>query len=204
MASFGIGSPLPGEAVEYRPGNPEWNGHAGLVVLSGCSGGGKSTLLEALAARGYDVFPEPGRQIVREEAFLGGEALPWTDAARFAERCLERAFYFFNLARPEKAPVFFDRSLADAVIALERMGAPVPPRFEGILERCRYGRVFLVPPWEALFAQDAERRHGFAEAVAEYEALLEGYAAWGYAPVVVPKGSVAERVAFLEAALDGI
>lgn len=31
------------------------------VVISGCSGGGKSTLLSELAARGYHVVHEPGR-----------------------------------------------------------------------------------------------------------------------------------------------
>jgi predicted ATPase len=38
-----------------------------LVVISGCSGGGKSTLLAELAQRGYGVVEEPGRRIVREE-----------------------------------------------------------------------------------------------------------------------------------------
>jgi predicted ATPase len=71
------------------------------------------------------------------------------------------------------------------------------------VRRCRYGgRVFLVPPWEALFAGDGERRHGFADAVAEYEALTVSYAAKGYDTVVVPHGPVADRADFLEAALN--
>jgi predicted ATPase len=37
-----------------------------FIVLSGCSGGGKSTLLAALQRRGFAVFEEPGRQIVKE------------------------------------------------------------------------------------------------------------------------------------------
>ena len=38
-----------------------------FVIISGCSGGGKSTLLAELARRGYRVVEEPGRRIVAEE-----------------------------------------------------------------------------------------------------------------------------------------
>ena len=38
-----------------------------LVVLSGCSGGGKSSLLTELGRRGFGAFEEPGRQVVKEQ-----------------------------------------------------------------------------------------------------------------------------------------
>ena len=34
-----------------------------FVVISGCSGGGKSTLLSELGRRGYGTVEEPGRRI---------------------------------------------------------------------------------------------------------------------------------------------
>jgi predicted ATPase len=43
-----------------------------FVVISGCSGGGKSTLLIELGRRGYATVEEPGRRIVKEEML--GEA----------------------------------------------------------------------------------------------------------------------------------
>ena len=55
-------------------------GNMGLVVVSGSSGGGKSTLLAALGRRGYPVVEEPGRRIVASEIERGGDALPWKDA----------------------------------------------------------------------------------------------------------------------------
>ena len=187
--------------ADYVAGNPAWCGSARLVVVSGCSGGGKSALLAEMAARGYPVFPEPGRQVVREEEFVGGDALPWRDAARFAERCIARAAYFFNIARPEARPALFDRSIIDAVTALQRMGS-VPPACAEAARRYRYGRrVFMVPPWPELFAADAERRHGFEAAAAEYEALMRAYPAHGYETVVVPRASVDVRADFLEAEL---
>ncbi len=62
-----------------------------FVVVSGCSGGGKSTLLAELGRRGHSVVEEPGRRIVRQELHDGGSALPWIDAAAFARRAVAMA-----------------------------------------------------------------------------------------------------------------
>jgi predicted ATPase len=70
-----------------------------FVVISGCSGGGKSTLLEELAARGYAVVEEPGRRIVQEELAGNGAALPWVDAAAFARRAIAVALADREAAR---------------------------------------------------------------------------------------------------------
>ena len=189
------------DEAAYDPANPAVAGSDSLVVVSGCSGGGKSALIAELARRGSRVFPEPGRQIVREQALIGGPALPWTDLAAFAELALSRAMHFFATAPSDGRPVLFDRGIVDAVTALERIGRAAPHHAEAV-RRCRYGRrVFMVPPWEALFAGDGERRHGFAEAVAEYEGLTASYAAKGYEAVVVPHGPIADRADVLEAAL---
>ncbi|WP_081718406.1 AAA family ATPase [Lutibaculum baratangense] len=48
-----------------------------FLIISGCSGGGKSTLLSALSRRGHAVIEEPGLRIVRKETSSGGGALPW-------------------------------------------------------------------------------------------------------------------------------
>ena len=47
------------------------------VVISGCSGGGKSTLIAELSRRGFAVVSEPGRRIVAEELAGDGKSLPW-------------------------------------------------------------------------------------------------------------------------------
>lgn len=54
-----------------------------FVIISGCSGGGKSTLLAELQRRGYPVIEEPGRRIVEEQLGTGGHALPWLDMPAF-------------------------------------------------------------------------------------------------------------------------
>ncbi len=60
-----------------------------LIVISGCSGGGKSTLLDELRARGCAVVSEVGRRLLREELACGGTALPWADPTAFLRRKIE-------------------------------------------------------------------------------------------------------------------
>ncbi|SJZ48952.1 Predicted ATPase [Enhydrobacter aerosaccus] len=171
-----------------------------FVVISGCSGGGKSTLLTELGRRGYSVVEEPGRRIVAQELATDGDALPWKDGSAFARRALDMALVDYRAAHYGKGWVFFDRGLIDAAAALQHStGEQALQRFGQVH---RYNRtVFLVPPWPELYTQDQERQHDFAAAVAEYERLLEAYPAVGYDLVILPKLTVAERADFLLACL---
>lgn len=168
------------------------------IVVSGCSGGGKSTLLAEMARRGWAVVEEPGRRVVDAERAAGGRALPWVDIAAFAHRCAELAIADFDAAGP--GVTFFDRSLIDAVAGLERETGAAPPALLEALETRRYApTVVLAPPWPALFHTDDARRHGFEEAMFEYRHLLTRCPQAGYAVAHLPRGPVADRADWLEA-----
>ncbi|QRI63552.1 AAA family ATPase [Shinella sp. PSBB067] len=171
-----------------------------FVVLSGCSGGGKSTLLEELARRGHAVVEEPGRRIVQEELAAGGSALPWLDLAAFARCAVAVALADRQRMADHPGLVFFDRGLIDAASALEASGGePVVAAFAAAH---RYNRkVFLTPPWPEIYAGDAERRHGFDAALAEYARLEMTYPLLGYETVVLPKVPVSQRADFMLARL---
>ena len=173
-----------------------------FVILSGCSGGGKSTLLDALAERGFAVVPEPGRRIVAKELAGDGAALPWIDLAAFARRAVALALDDLAAHRDTPGWVVFDRGLVDAAAALAHAtgvsAAEIvcagPP-----LHRT----VFLTPPWPEIYVADAERQHGFDDAVAEYERLAALYPALGFEVVVLPKSNVAERADLVMRTLAG-
>jgi predicted ATPase len=171
-----------------------------FVVISGCSGGGKSTLLAELARRGYAVVEEPGRRIVQEELAINGAALPWVDGAAFARRAIDVALADREAARALSGWVFFDRGLVDAAAALQHMtGEPALDRV-GHLHRY-HRRVFLTPPWPEIYATDAERRHDLDAAVSEYDRLSNAYPSLGYEVIVLPKIGVSERADFILHAL---
>ena len=171
-----------------------------FVAISGCSGGGKSTLLAELKARGHAVVEEPGRRIIAEEAASGGDALPWADLAAFLRRAIAMALRDREEAADHQGWVFFDRGLVDAASALEALtGEPILHRLCDVHRYHR--RMFMAPPWPEIHVTDADRRHGFDAAVAEYERLMQTYPALGYEVLSLPKATVAARANFVLAAL---
>ncbi|MEZ5930617.1 MAG: AAA family ATPase [Alphaproteobacteria bacterium] len=167
-----------------------------FVVISGCSGGGKSTLLDALAALGHRVVHEPGRRIVREELASGGRALPWDDPAAFARRAVRLTLRDRAQSAHHAGWVFFDRGLIDAASALQHLTGKFV--LERLARRHRCHRtVFLTPPWPEIYVKDDERRHDLADALEEYERLCRIYPSLGYEVQILPKVSVTERVAFV-------
>ena len=61
--------------------------------------------------------------------------------------------------------------------------------------------VFLLPPWEAIFVNDAERDQTFAEAVTVYDRVTRWYRGLGYTILEVPPAASAERADFVLRAL---
>lgn len=161
------------------------------ILLTGCLGGGKSTLLAALAARGHAVVAEPGRRVIAEARRDGTDALPWRDVAAFAGRALEMATADF--AAVTARVTIFDRGTPDAALALGIEDLAGLPRYDD--------PVLVAPPWRAIFREEGDRRHCFAAAVAEHDRIVAALERLGHRLCVLPCAAVAKRVAVVEAAL---
>ncbi len=173
-----------------------------FVIISGCSGGGKSTLLAELASRGFAVVEEPGRRIVEAEITQGGSALPWHDMAAFLRRLIDLAIADYDAACCQEGIAFFDRGLIDAAAALEAFtGESAVTRFAPA--QPFHCRVFLTPPWPKIYVIDAVRRHSFDEAIAEYSRLTALYPALGYDICTLPKIGVKERADYVMEMISG-
>ncbi|MDX6751732.1 AAA family ATPase [Geminicoccaceae bacterium 1502E] len=169
-----------------------------LLVLTGGPGSGKSTLIEALARAGHACMDEAGRGVIRDQMAIGGRALPWEDPLAFAELMLCWDMRSHRLARKHDGPVFLDRSVVDVLGYLRLSGLPVPPHMERAAAAFRYERrVFILPPWPAIYTNDGERRQSPEEAERTYEAMVAIYAEQGYELVAVPRLPVEERLAFV-------
>lgn len=166
-----------------------------FILITGCSGGGKSTLLAELQRRGYAVVPEPGRRIIAAETSAAGPTLPWIDPDAFARRAIDMARTDLVQAERMHGPVFFDRGLIDAHVALKHANGA--SGYPATLNRSYNSAVFVAPPWPEIFRSDAERRHNFASAESEYHRLSDALGALGYRSVLMPKVSVANRADFV-------
>ena len=168
-----------------------------LFVITGSSGGGKSTLLEELARRGYSVVPEAGRQLVREQQSIGGVE---TGSDLFGQLLFSRSMYLYNQAVESlgSGPIFFDRSIIEP-IAYWRSQGQMAPHLERAVEQFRYATdVFMAPPWPEIFKKDKERQHSFDPKQGEYARLTEAFEAFGYRLIYLPKVCVSERADFVE------
>jgi predicted ATPase len=172
------------------------------IVITGGPGSGKTTLIDALAARGFAVEPEAGRAIIREQQAMGGEALPWADRAAFAEAMLDHDLAAYERQSTATEPVFFDRGIPDVVGYLDLCSLPIPARLDAAARTQRYRpTVFIAPFWPDIFAPDAERRQDLDEALRTFQAMAQTYPAYGYDLVELPRTPVDARVAFVLAHL---
>lgn len=171
-------------------------------ILTGGPGSGKSSLIAALAARGFATAEEAGRAVIKEQLAKGGHALPWKDPLAFADEMLRVDLRSYRRAQAQEGPVFFDRGLPDLVGYLRLSGVTPPERFEKAARDVRYApRVFIAPPWREIYAKDAERKQDWAEAVRTYDAMVTAYADYGYELMELPKTALEERAAFVMGAI---
>lgn len=143
-------------------------------------------------------MPEAGRAIIRDQMEIGGTALPWGDREAFATLMLAWEMRSFREALGEPGPVVFDRAIPDVIGYLRICGLPVPPPLQRAAEQRRYAdKVFIAPPWPAIFRQDTERKQTIAEAETTYHAMIDAYTALGYQLIVLPHAPVEERATFV-------
>lgn len=169
-----------------------------FFVLTGGPGAGKTTLVEALKARGYATTEEAGRGVIREQMQGGGDGLPWTDRERFAALMFDWELGSYRQAERQDGPVIFDRGLPDTIGYLRLEGLEVPAWMEEEAWRLRYNATaFIAPPWKEIYGTDEERRQDWDVAVRTYRTVARTYVDFGYRLVELPLVSVARRAEFL-------
>ena len=176
-----------------------------LIVISGCSGGGKSTLLTELSNHGYTVMSEVGRELVKEYTLLNSSALPWKEPTRFCELLVEKSIERYHEATHYESVkddvIFFDRCFLEGISYFQTINIH---KYDHIVSELRYyPAIFMAPPWEEIFCEDSERKNSFENAVAEYDRLLEYYVKYGYELIILPKVSVTERYQFMIDKIEG-
>lgn len=169
-----------------------------FVIITGGPSAGKSTLIDCLAGRGYGSTLEAGRAILQAQASIAEPPLPWADQLLFAELILSWELRSYRAATEHDGLVFFDRGLPEVVGFYTQDGLAVPPHFRNAAARYRYHpRVFIAPPWQAIFTQDQERTQTYDDALRQHDVLVDCYTAAGYELVTLPLVSAEARASFV-------
>jgi predicted ATPase len=173
------------------------------VVISGSPGAGKTTLIERLQIRGYSTFEEYSRTLLKTAIEKGDERYFLTNPQEFSEALFlgrKKQYEAFDSLTTESPFVFFDRGIHDVYAYLRAIGAHTEmwhTRVSGF----QYDFVFLLTPWEAIYKVDNQRKETFEEAQHYFSFIEETYAQ-SHQVILVPQGTVEERITFIESKLN--
>lgn len=171
-----------------------------FYIISGGPGVGKTTLIHALRQTGFLTVEEEARRIIKEQEAIGGDGVPWKSKALYAQLMLDASVRAYGEIKSTnfQEPVYFDRGILDAVCYMHMENIPVTKETVDIVYKCVYNRdVFILPPWQAIYKTDNERKQSWKEALFTFEKMKETYREYGYNVIEVPKVSVLERQQFI-------
>lgn len=172
-----------------------------FYVITGGPGVGKTTLLEELRNRNYEIIPEIARALINEQQANNGIALPWKDKKLYKEVMFDRSIESYEQADKTlngKKPIFFDRGFLDTICYAKLIQSEINERMESYAANWRYNKnIFMLPPWQKIYETDNERKQGWKEAVLTFEKMCETYKSYGYEIIEIPKLAVSERADFV-------
>lgn len=168
------------------------------IIITGAPGTGKTTLINALRARGLTCMAEPAREIISEQRAIDGLGVWERDTRLFLELLLSRSIAQFKaaeaMAAASSGPIFYDRGIPDCLAYTATAGIQLPHCERAALEYRYEPEIWLLPPWEDIYTQDSERLIAFSDTCRFHEALVAGYEHLGYKVREVARGAVTKRV----------
>ena len=166
-----------------------------FFIFTGGPGAGKTSVLEELEKLNFSVIPESGRQVIQEQTRLQEEGLPWRNKTKFRDLMIEQDIEQYEQAKKREGIVLFDRGVPDSIGYSQLENIKVSESlFERVKKYPYQPLIFMMPPWEEIYVNDAERKQDFATAIATYESMKKVYLSLGYEIFEVPKVSLKERV----------
>ncbi len=168
------------------------------IVITGGPGTGKSTIIEELTKLKYTCMPEISREITLNAKKKGIDQLFLKKPLLFSQLLLDgRKKQYLDANEKNKEMIFFDRGIPDVHGYMNYLGVTYPKKYIDISNKHRYSKVFMMPPWEEIYATDNERYESYEQSLAIYNHLKKTYLRLNYDIVEVPIGSVLERVRFI-------
>src|SRR5437773_8967984 len=144
------------------------------IVITGGPGAGKTTLLLALQARGFTIVGDSARTIIQDRRRRGLSPRP--EACEFVHETLRMDIENFVHHAATPGHVFFERSVLESLCGLDSLTPLNESELSMWLSKYQYcSKVFVLPPWKAIYVNDAERDHTFEHAESVYRSRQAWY-----------------------------
>ncbi|MCB9806028.1 ATP-binding protein [Candidatus Nomurabacteria bacterium] len=163
------------------------------IVITGTTCAGKSTTLDLLAKRGFEVVPESALEIINEQNAIGGDILPTKNVKKFQEAILDRQLEKESELTDEKN-YFLDRSIVDQFGYCNFFKIDCPQKVFDLAKE-RYDKVFLLEPLDFI---DNRFEHESREDQLNIDIeIRKAYEHFGYEYILVPLDKPEKRVEFV-------
>ncbi len=173
-------------------------------IITGAPGAGKTAILRRLELDGFSVVEEAATDVIAA-AHAQGTVEPWRDPSFIdAIADLQRERQLRASHRPDEVQ-FHDRSVVCTAALAIYLGYPFSPILTSELERVKkeaiyQNRVFFIRNLGFITPTEA-RRISFEETVRFERIHEETYRDFGFELMPVERGSLAERVSTIKAAI---
>jgi predicted ATPase len=171
------------------------------IVISGGPASGKTSILQTLSAKGYFIFPEVARKVIKEQVNICSRKVPWDDISGFTKLVLKGQIADFE--NTSASVSFFDRGIPDLIAYMNHGNQPLFPELTKATISFKYNHIFLLPPWEDIYETDKERKEDFENSILIFEQLEKIYKKLNYSPILVPKLPIVQRSEFILTHING-
>jgi predicted ATPase len=133
------------------------------IVLTGAPGTGKTSIIEVLENKGFNVIPEPARTVINSYRKYSPELLPHLsieNRERFQLIIQNEAIKNFD----DNTSGIFDRSIIDEVGYRNLHKMDISKELKEAAITKRYDKVFIFPIWQEIFRNDDVRSETLEEA----------------------------------------
>lgn len=166
------------------------------VVFTGSPSSGKTTLINSVNHANISCYGEVSRGVISVLQEEGIQRPFLENPLAFSEAIFEKRLHHYFKASDKPVQVY-DRGIHDVLAYLHELGNDIPCGMVADCMSFTYDKVFIFPPWEAIFKQDAQRTEDFNESKKLHSALIETYNTFGMECIEVPRVSIAKRLAFI-------
>lgn len=167
-------------------------------VITGVSRTVRADIVEALRDSGYHVCSDAAACILREQATIGGEGLPWINPELYLELVLSMQMRSYADMLEWGMPTFSVGGAPDLLAYARVEGIPIPFHLRRAVKIMRYQpQVFVSLTGPKAPEETDHPRLAQVNARQSFDYMVQAYRDSGYVLREIPQGSLESRVSFI-------